>query len=268
LSLVIKSTKALVTPENFRWKVLIFGPPGVGKTEWLTGVPDIGVAACENGQGSGLLTAASRDVQYVEPENLAELESFCKGDIFKDKPAVGLDSLSDMSRTLVKDAVLKIPRTRGDSDKRKRGVMELDDYGISAEITRKLLATLIKLNKHVIVTATERYQAPDAETGVGETIIGPDLPGQMFTASPAMFDTVLRLRTRRVLRNPNDAKSRYVERYFLTQPDGQGSLAKCRNSLTGKPLLDKEEVFDLADGRGTFSYLLAKILAGYAENLK
>lgn len=243
--------------------MLIYGAPGVGKTEWLSTVPDIGIAACENGQGSGLLTAASKDIEFVEPENLAELEAFCKGEVFSQKTATGLDSLSDMARTLVKDAVLKIPRVRGDSDKRRRGVMELDDYQIAAEITRKVLRLLIAQNKHVIVTATEKYQLPDAESGIGEAITGPDLPGQMFLGSPAMFDTVLRLRTRQKLRDPKDAKSRYVERYFLTQPDGQGTLAKCRNSVNGKALLDKEEVFDPATGRGTFPALLEKILKGY-----
>lgn len=231
----------------------------------MSGAKNIGVAAGETGQGCGLLTIASKDIEYVLPESLEELEAFCKGGVFKDKEALGLDSLSDMNRTFVKDAALKIPRTRGESAKRNKGVPELDDYGVMAEITRKLLRTLISQDKHIIVTATESYKGPDPETGQGETLIGPELPGQMFTGSAAMFDTVLRLRTRQKLRDPRDAKSRYTERYFITQPDGQGTIAKCRNAVNGKLLLDKEEIFDPATGQGTFEYLLAKILKGYTD---
>lgn len=264
MSLTIKRTKDLVTAENFRWKVLVYGLPGVGKTEWMAGAEDIGVAASETGQGNGLLTVASKDIEYIEPENLRELEAFCKGEVFKGKKARGLDSLTEMNNTFVKAAALAIPRTRGESAKRNKGVPELDDYGVMGEITRKLLRDLLALDAHIIVTATERYKGPDAETGQGETLIGPELPGQLFTGATAMFDTVLRLKTRQKLRDPRDAKSRYVERYFVTQPDGQGTIAKCRNSINGKPLLEKEEVFDPATGRGTFKYLLDKILAGYA----
>lgn len=267
MSLQIKSTKDLIKPENIRIKVLLYGLPGVGKTEWLSTVPDIGVAACETGQGNGLLTIASKDIEFVTPENLVELEQFCKGVVFKDKAALGLDSLSEMSRTFIKDAALAIPRTRGESPKRNKGVPELDDYGVMAELTRKLLRIILAQDKHIIVTATEKYSGPDPETGQGETLIGPELPGQMFTGSTAMFDMVLRLRTRQKLRDPKDAKSRYIERYFITQPDGQGTIAKCRNSVNGKALLDKEEIFDPATGQGTFPYLLDKILKGY-ENGK
>jgi hypothetical protein len=87
----------------------------------------------------------------------------------------------------------------------------------------------------------------------------------MFTGSTAMFDTVLRLRARQKLRDPRSAKTRYTERYFLTQPDGQGTIAKCRNSVNGKALRDKEEIFDPATGQGTFKYLLEKILKGYEK---
>jgi predicted lipid-binding transport protein (Tim44 family) len=80
-----------------------------------------------------------------------------------------------------------------------------------------------------------------------------------------MFDVVLRLRTRSKLRDPRDAKSRYTERYFLTENDGRGTIAKCRSNYSNKPLLDSEEIFDPASGVGTFDYMLKKILAGYAR---
>lgn len=263
MTVTIRNTRELVG-ERFRFKVLLYGLPGVGKTSWLAGVPNIGIAACETGTGKGLLSVADRGLDFCEPTSLADFAAICSGSIFKDKAAVGLDSLSEMSRTFIKDAALSIPRKGFDSPKRSKGVPELDDYGVMAELTRKYLRGLLDLDKHVVVTATEKVQMPDAESGRGEYLVGPELPGQMFTGSAAMFDFVLRLRTRPKLRTPGDKKSQYIERYFITNSDGAGTIAKCRSNVTGKPLLDLEEIWDPATGRGSFQYLLDKILAGYA----
>jgi hypothetical protein len=82
-----------------------------------------------------------------------------------------------------------------------------------------------------------------------------------------MFDFVLRLRTRSLLRNPADAKSRYAQRYFQTSQE-RGVIAKCRATMKGKALLDSEEIFDLESGAGSFPALLQKIAAGYVPALQ
>lgn len=268
MSLQVRNTKSLITRENFRMKVLCYGIPGVGKSEWLSGAPELGIAACETGLGKGLLTIAGKNIDFVEPSNVPEFEAIANGQIFKDKKSIGLDSLSYMNKSFIRDAALSIPRRGAETGKRAQGVPELDDYQVMAEMTRRITAKLLDQDKHVIVTATEKYTGPDAETGQGETLILPDLPGAMALTCTAMFDFVFRLRTRQKLRDPKDPKSRYVERYFITQPDGQGTIAKCRSNLLGIPFLDKEEVFDLNDGRGSFMYMLNKILAQYPEGIK
>lgn len=263
--MLIKNTSKLITPEDIRLKILIYGVPGVGKTLFLSTVPDIGLAACETGQGKGLLTIAGSNLDFCEPVNLKDFDDFCSGKVFPNKGAAGIDSLTYMSNNAVKEAALTIPRMRGDSGKRKEGIPELDDYQVMAEMTRRLLAKLLSQDKHIVCTATEKMKMPDAETGVGETKIGPELPGQMFEGSAAMFDFVFRIRTRSKLRIPNDPKSRYTERYFVTQPDGAGTIAKCRSNHKGTALLDKEEIYDPSTGQGTFPYLLEKILKGYTQ---
>jgi hypothetical protein len=172
-----------------------------------------------------------------------------------------------MAKTLVKDAALKIPRRGGESEKRKLGIPELDDYGSIGEMTRHIINLLIEANptKHIIVSATEKYDRPNENDPPGtESLIGPDLAGQMFLGAPAMFDFVLRLRTRPKLRNPVDAKTRYSERYFITGAES-GVIAKCRSNANGLSLLDREEIFDLATGQGSFEYLRVKILRGYGH---
>lgn len=244
---------------------MLAGLPGSGKTSFVGSIPNVGVAACETGHGAGLLSIAEKGVDFVTPENYKELESFCSGDIFKDKDALAIDSLSAMTRTFIKDyAITNFPRARGETPKRRAGIPELDDYGTIGECTRRLLAKLLAIPKHIIVTATLRLpQAADPESGREASPAAPDLPGQLALASAAMFDTCLVLRTRPALRDSKDAKSRYTQRYWLTQGNEQW-VAKSRLNASGHPLLAEEEVFDLVSGAGTFPYLLEKILKGYA----
>lgn len=270
MSLTIRNTRELIDPAKLKLKMLIYALPGSGKTTFLSSVPGIGVAACETGHGKGLLSIASAGLDFVEPTSVTEFEAVCAGKVFPDHPAVGVDSLSDMTRTFIKEYALAMPRVRGNSLKRQAGVPELDDYGVMGEKTRSLLRKLLDQDKHVVVTATLRVDKPSAEepSAAGQpTLIGPDLPGQMFLGSMAMFDLVLCLRTRSVLRDPRDAKSRYNQHYFITQSQG-AFQAKNRLGIDGKSFLPAEVPFDVASGEGTFPYFLKKAREEYAKYLE
>jgi hypothetical protein len=148
---------------------------------------------------------------------------------------------------------------------RKYGAPDLSDYKVINELTRRVIARLISKNptKHVIVCAHEKYDRPSESDAPGtESLIGPELSGQLFTAAPSMFDFVLRLRTRSLLRDPNNPKSRVAIRYFQTNQE-RGMIVKCRALMNGKALLDAEEIFDLETGAGGFPVLLEKITTGY-----
>jgi len=236
-------------------------------------MPDLGVIACETGEGNGLLSVATKNIDYVEPKTYAELEQVASGTVFKEKLSLGGDSLTDICNTLVKDYALSIPRQSGNSPKRAMGVPELDDYGTMGELTRRVVRKFLDLDKHICFTAGLRMKEPDPGTGQGQFLLGPDLPGAMFTGSAAMFDTVMCLKVRSKLRDPKDAKSRYTERYFVTTSDGNGLIAKCRSVVSGlPPLLDAEELFipkeqdPKGEGVGTFPALLKKITNTYAEH--
>ena len=266
--MLIKNTRELINPTNFKWKVLVYGLPGGGKTEWASGAMNPGIAACESGHGKGLLSVASKGLDYIEPENTGDLDQFCSGLLFKDKDTLVLDSLSEMCRTFIKDAALAIPRAKGQSPKRSKGVPELDDYGTMGIMTQKYMRRLLAQDKHIVVTAGLKIEKPDADTGRGSFLLGPDLSGQMFLGSAAMFDTVLSLKTRQKFKNPKDAKTKFVEHYFLTEQDGM-NIAKCRCNIDPKTaLLDSEEVFDIKTGQGSWQFLFDKIIAKYTEAYK
>jgi len=264
--LEIRSTAELIKPENFKLKILIFGLHGSGKTTFMATAQHLGAGICETGCGRGLLSVATKTFDYVELNSYEDYDAFCSGAVFKDKATLGLDSLSEAVRTIIKDKTMSIHRAKGDSAKRAAGVMELDDYGVNAELTRKLLKKLIDQPKNIVVTSGLRIDRPDMETGQGETLIGPDLSGQMFLGSTAMFDLCLCLRTRSVLRDPKDAKSRYTQRYFMTENNGSGILAKNRLSVQGgKSFLPSEVIFDPENNLGTFDYFYNLAVSEYQK---
>jgi hypothetical protein len=247
----------------------VYGLPGSGKTTWVGTCPpnDTGIAACDLGSGNGLLSIADKGIDCITPESLTELEKFARGEVFPDKKILVLDNLSTMARTIVKDAALAIPISG--SATRKYGVPDMKDYGTIAEMIRKILIVLINANptKHIIVTAHERYERPSENDAPGtESLIGPELSGSMFTAAPSMFDFVFRLRTRPVLRNPSDAKSKFIQRYFITQQES-GLITKSRASINNMPILAREEIFDLESGAGSFPNLINKLVEGYGKVL-
>lgn len=271
MSLEVKNTKQLIDPEKLRLKILCYGLPGSGKTTFLAGAPDVGVAVCETGLGKGLASVLKYGLDYVEPSTYQEFDQICSGmkpDAFKEKKTIALDSLSDMTATFIKDYALSFPRQKGETLKRKAGVPELDDYGVMGEVTRRLLRKLLDGDKHTIATATLKINMPDAESGQGEMLVCPNLPGALSLGSTAMFDLVLCFRTRSALREKNDPKSRYTEHYIIAKGT-QSLMAKCRhNEVTGKPLLPDEFVFTPGEdhkGPGSFDWILNRIRAGYAE---
>jgi hypothetical protein len=264
MALEIKNSSTIIDPTNLKLKILIYGLHGAGKTSWMSTAPKTGIGVSETGWGKGLLSIATKEFDYVELNSYADFDAFCSGTIFKDKETLCLDSLSDMVRTFVKEKALSIPRAKGESAKRAAGVMELDDYGVVAELTRKLLKKFIDQPKHIIVTSGLRIDRPDPENFQGETLIGPDLAGQLFLGSTAMFDLVFCLRTRQMLSNPKDAKSRYMQRYIITESNGSGIIAKNRLSIQGgKSFLPSEVVFDPENNLGTFDYFYNLAITEY-----
>lgn len=259
----VRNTRNIIKPENYNWKVLVVAPTGLGKTTWVSTAPDVGIAACETGEGGGTLSIVNAGVDFVEPRTFADFRSICYDTFapFQKKRTIALDSLSYMTKSFIKEHVLASFPSRNPREamRRQAGVLVGLDYGDVSEVTRNLLNALLNQKKHIVVTTLAKTEKDDSGVVTG---IKPDLPGALADGAAAMFDSVLFLKARKLLRDPKDPKSAYMQRYFITQTDGV-HLAKDRNN-SGKPFLNAEEVFDKETGQGSFMDLLNKILAGHA----
>lgn len=261
----VKNTRDTVKAENYNFKVLLVADSGIGKTTWAATAPDVGIAACETGEGSGTLSIVKAGVDFVEPKTFADFRSICYDTFqpFQKKRSIALDSLTYMTKSFIREHVLtafpaKNPR---EAMRRQAGIPSGFDYSEISELTRNLLNALLAQKKHIIVTALAKYEKDDNGVIIR---IKPDLPGALGDASAAMFDCVMYLKARKLLRDPKDPKSAYVQRYFITQTDSV-HLAKDRNN-SGKPFLAPEEIFDKDTGQGSFPDLLKKILEGHAAS--
>lgn len=267
MALLIKKVSDLVDPDDYKMKFLISSLHGEGKTTFVSTFPNVLIGACETGHGKGCMSIAGSDASMADLDSYADLDSFMSGSAMKDFDSLALDSLSDASSTLIKDKAISIPRAKGDTQKRNLGVAELDDYQVMGELTRKLVRKFIDLPKHIVCTTGLRIDKPDENSIQSEALIGPSLPGQMFLGSTAMFDLVLQLRHRDVLADPKDAKSRYTQRYFITENRG-GVLAKNRLSVGGgKSFLPPEVIFDPSKNLGTFDYFYNAAIEAYKKFL-
>lgn len=268
MPLTWKNTKDLIDPKNLKLKILIYGLPGLGKTSFVATAPNVAVGACETGHGKGLLSVATKSIRYAELNDYNSFDEFCSAKNLPDGvETLALDSLTDMCKTFIKDKALTAPRSQGNSAKRDMGVPEMDDYGSMGELARKLTRKLLDFDKHIICTAQLRIKEPSEKDKGGETINGPDLPGAMFLGSTGMFDLVLCLRHRQVLKDPKDAKSKFTERFLLTASQGAW-LAKNRMSVGNSEVsfLPQEIIYDIAKGTGTFNDILTRAQKAYAEH--
>ncbi len=269
MSLEIKNSRELVTPENLRLKILFYAPSGFGKTTFAGSALDPGFAVCETGQGKGLVSVADRGLSYVEPTSYQEFEAFCSGQVFKDKETLVVDSLTEMTRTFITDyAIGYVQRKQGNTEKRDLGIPELDDYQAIGALTRRLIRKLLDQPKHIVVTATEAaYDPPvmdpkNPARNRAERLGGPDLPGVMRVAAPAMFDITIRGVIKPRLLNPQDARSRVMERWLVTELDDKHA-GKNRMVVAGKSVFPTEVKFDLNDGTGSFKWFLDRVVEAH-----
>ena len=148
-------------------KVVVYGPPGSGKTTFASTFPSVLFLSAE----SGLLSIRDKDIDVVVVdtwEDLGEAFAFLKKGDHKYKSVV-IDSLTEAQKKLNEHIIRKFPGKRRDYD----DLMSQSDWGYSVDAFRKMCRAFRDLPLNVVFIALDQQ-----EQGEAETITKPALSGK------------------------------------------------------------------------------------------
>lgn len=227
----IKSTKQVV--DDFGLKILVHGPPGVGKTRLCVTTGDLDNTLIISAEG-GLLSIKDWDVDVAQVRNVNdvyEVYEFLKGGEH-DYTWVCLDSISEIAEVILQGEKLR------NRDGRRA-------YGEMADTVFDLLRGFRNLPYHVVMTAKQGREEID-----GRVLHAPMLPGRQLTLNIAyLFDEVFALRVEtnqegELIRVLQTGKSRSFEAKDRSGKLGmyeQANLEGIHRKIAGLPELVVEE---------------------------
>ena len=209
-----KSGKTQMAATMHKYCLTKYGKPGI-------------FIAFESAEGGGTTTVQDQDIPFVQPKDLKETEAVLRGLLTDTNyAAVFIDNMTDMVNNIVKPYALSFP-SRDQVPTRAAGVPERSDYQTMGERTRVLTNMMIaltkttdpKYRKHLIVNCLQ----DERRNNRGEIeFVGPELPGALQEAAPAMFEMLTRIKTgSKVVKNEaTGISSKQATFTFITQQDG------------------------------------------------
>ncbi len=155
-------------------KVVLYGPPGSGKTTMGATFPDALFLSAE----SGLLSIRDRDIDVWTIETWEDLEEafqFLKTQNHAYKSVV-LDSLTEMQKKLHDHIIRKFPTKRRDYE----DLMSQSDWGYAIDRMRKMCRAFRDLDIHVVFIALDQVEITEEETFVKPALSGKTLSDELM----------------------------------------------------------------------------------------
>jgi hypothetical protein len=191
-------------------KLMIAGPPGVGKTLFASTFPNVCYADAEG----RLLSVRKRDVKAVKISSVGVLDELRAA--LAQSPEVRAKVLGAPVDTIVLDTVDEIARLIIKERLRaeKRETMAMADWGYLGDTLRAMLRGFRNLPMHVLLNVHLKA-SEDSETG--RVYWKPAIQGQVGDEIAAYVDESLLM----VARPMNDPKTgeRIISRHLQTYPD-------------------------------------------------
>lgn len=209
-----------LTLENHTFKVLVYGPPGVGKTVFASTFPKPYFFDCDN----GLLSIRGTSIDYDPYHDVTRngVLAVSGWDGVREK-------LDEFERecpylTLVVDGISTLEEyilNRFCADNGRKDPSQ-QEYGQAIKEMQKLFLRLMNLPQHVVVTAHELVVKDELQGGITiqPLIIGKKFPQKL----PMYFDEVYRMH----IGETTDKNGKKIRRHLLHTVAGTNSCGKSR----------------------------------------
>ena len=176
--MAFKIIKAKELQKQITVNMLVYGPPGVGKTTFASTAPKPLIIDLEN----GTMSLLGRDVDVAQVETLSDAREAIKYALNNGYKTVVIDSITRYAELQLEEILRE----------NKRDTARIQDWGEVVKRIKKLIWTLQSksINTIFIVLETEEK---DEESLVKR----PAVPGQLKVAIPAIVDIVGYMRIRK-----------------------------------------------------------------------
>ena len=192
-------------------KVVVYGPPGAGKTTFGATFPDALILSAE----SGLLSVRDQDIDVWEVgtwEDIEEAFRYLKTGNHSYKSVI-LDSLTESQKKLNEHIIRKFPAKKRDYE----DLMSMSDWGYSIDRLRKMCRAFRDLPMNVVFIALSQEVMMEEELMVKPALSGKTLSDELA----GWVDAVI------YCPGPQKDEEGHVQYLGQTVP-GRGRMAKVR----------------------------------------